>query len=493
MSEAFSFELVSPEALVLGGEASEVVVPGTEGYFTVLANHSAFMTTVKPGIVDVKMSDGEAKRIFVRGGFADVSPTGFTLLAEQATMLEDFDILRAFTVLAVAWFSSHSHGPSIVTGVILFCMYAASALFSPVFQAQIPRLFDNENDYTAALALSRFVFDLEQILTPAFAALFLFFWPFAILFDVTSLCFIGSALLIACITLPKHLPAERPKGIFYNLSYGIRCYLATPRLQSVLVFSIISSLAGATVIVNSITLVGQYILLDHFGLTILLGCSGSGALMIALLFPKLTRRLSLRHLMTAGACICLIGIAVATITLQVISTSEASLAGILPSWFLIGIGTSLIQIPIGRLITQSSAKKDRTAYFSAQFGLSHLGWFGAYALSGWGGVMWGLPILFAITAFLMAVFFLLALLLWPSPDPSSIPHTHLSIHHNHPHDSTEIHHHPHALTHVSDPAQANSHAHTHTPLHHSHDYTIDAHHPRWPIMRHFFSRNSKKT
>ena len=92
MSEAFSFELVSPEALVLGGEASEVVVPGAEGYFTVLANHSPFMTTVKPGIVDVKMSDGEAKRIFVRGGFADVSPTGFTLLAEQATMLEDFDM-----------------------------------------------------------------------------------------------------------------------------------------------------------------------------------------------------------------------------------------------------------------------------------------------------------------------------------------------------------------------------------------------------------------
>lgn len=92
MSEAFSFELVSPEALVLGGEASEVVVPGAEGYFTVLANHSPFMTTVKPGIVDVKMSDGEAKRIFVRGGFADVSPTGFTLLAEQATMLEDVNM-----------------------------------------------------------------------------------------------------------------------------------------------------------------------------------------------------------------------------------------------------------------------------------------------------------------------------------------------------------------------------------------------------------------
>lgn len=92
MAEPFSFELVSPEALVLSGEASEVVVPGTEGYFTVLANHAPFMSTVKPGVVDVKMADGETSQIFVRGGFADVSPSGFTLLAEQAVSLVDFDM-----------------------------------------------------------------------------------------------------------------------------------------------------------------------------------------------------------------------------------------------------------------------------------------------------------------------------------------------------------------------------------------------------------------
>ncbi|MEM9278863.1 MAG: F0F1 ATP synthase subunit epsilon [Pseudomonadota bacterium] len=92
MAEAFAFELVSPEALVLSGDASEVVVPGTEGYFTVLANHAPFMSTVKPGVVDVKMADGEVSRIFVRGGFADVSATGFTLLAEQAVSLSDFDM-----------------------------------------------------------------------------------------------------------------------------------------------------------------------------------------------------------------------------------------------------------------------------------------------------------------------------------------------------------------------------------------------------------------
>ena len=92
MSEPFAFELVSPESLVLSGDASEVVVPGTEGYFTVLANHAPFMSTVKPGVVDVKMADGESRQIFVRGGFADVSPSGFTLLAEQAVSLEDLNM-----------------------------------------------------------------------------------------------------------------------------------------------------------------------------------------------------------------------------------------------------------------------------------------------------------------------------------------------------------------------------------------------------------------
>lgn len=92
MVDAFAFELVSPEALVLSGDAAEVVVPGNEGYFTVLANHAPFMSTVKPGVVDVKMADGTVSHVFVRGGFADVSAAGFTLLAEQAVDIKDFDM-----------------------------------------------------------------------------------------------------------------------------------------------------------------------------------------------------------------------------------------------------------------------------------------------------------------------------------------------------------------------------------------------------------------
>ncbi|MBL4599601.1 MAG: F0F1 ATP synthase subunit epsilon [Hyphomicrobiales bacterium] len=89
MATAFSFELVSPEKLILSGEADEVIVPGSEGYFTVMANHAPLMSTIRPGIVEVKMTDGETHSIFVKGGFADVSPSGFTLLAELATPVAD--------------------------------------------------------------------------------------------------------------------------------------------------------------------------------------------------------------------------------------------------------------------------------------------------------------------------------------------------------------------------------------------------------------------
>ena len=84
MAEPFSFELVSPEKLLASGEASEVLIPGTEGYFQVFANHAPVMSTIKPGVVEVKMADGENRKYVIFGGFADVSPSGLTILAEHA-------------------------------------------------------------------------------------------------------------------------------------------------------------------------------------------------------------------------------------------------------------------------------------------------------------------------------------------------------------------------------------------------------------------------
>lgn len=91
MADAFTFELVSPEKLVFSGEVVEVIVPGTEGYFTVMKDHAPFMSTVKPGVVEAKLGSGEDMKVFVRGGLADISPTGFTLLAELAIPVAEMD------------------------------------------------------------------------------------------------------------------------------------------------------------------------------------------------------------------------------------------------------------------------------------------------------------------------------------------------------------------------------------------------------------------
>ena len=91
MADAFTFELVSPEKLIFSGDATEVMVPGSEGYFTVMSNHAPFMSTVKPGVVEAKLADGVEMKIFVKGGLADVSPNGFTLLAEQAVEVAAMD------------------------------------------------------------------------------------------------------------------------------------------------------------------------------------------------------------------------------------------------------------------------------------------------------------------------------------------------------------------------------------------------------------------
>ena len=90
MAEPFQFELVSPERLLLSGPVEQVVVPGSEGYFTVMKGHAPFMSTLKPGVVDVVRGEGDV-RIFVRGGFADVSLAGLTMLAEQAIPLDEVD------------------------------------------------------------------------------------------------------------------------------------------------------------------------------------------------------------------------------------------------------------------------------------------------------------------------------------------------------------------------------------------------------------------
>lgn len=87
----FKFELVSPAKLLFSGEVDEVIVPGAEGEFTVLPMHAPVVSTLRPGILTIK-SGGNVTRLYVRGGFAEVNEKGLTILAEDATAVEDVNM-----------------------------------------------------------------------------------------------------------------------------------------------------------------------------------------------------------------------------------------------------------------------------------------------------------------------------------------------------------------------------------------------------------------
>ncbi|MDH6267744.1 F-type H+-transporting ATPase subunit epsilon [Rhizobium sp. SG_E_25_P2] len=90
MADSFSFELVSPERLLMSASATEVVLPATEGEMAVMANHAPFMTTIRPGVITVKEASGQTQKFVVFGGFADIVPSGCTLLAESALPVSEF-------------------------------------------------------------------------------------------------------------------------------------------------------------------------------------------------------------------------------------------------------------------------------------------------------------------------------------------------------------------------------------------------------------------
>jgi len=89
--KTFQFELVSPERILVSEEAQMVVVPGEAGDFGVLAQHAPLLSSLRPGVVRLTLASGDTRSIFVSGGFADVTPSICSVLAEEAVPVEDLD------------------------------------------------------------------------------------------------------------------------------------------------------------------------------------------------------------------------------------------------------------------------------------------------------------------------------------------------------------------------------------------------------------------
>ncbi|SDE08728.1 MULTISPECIES: F0F1 ATP synthase subunit epsilon [Kordiimonas] len=93
MTDTLHYEIVSPERLLKDAEAAMIVVPGADGDFAALPAHAPMMSTIRPGVVEIfETEGGTPERLFVKGGLAQISPAGLTILAEETLSLDDVDL-----------------------------------------------------------------------------------------------------------------------------------------------------------------------------------------------------------------------------------------------------------------------------------------------------------------------------------------------------------------------------------------------------------------
>ena len=351
----------------------------------------------------------------------------------RRTFMVALDIVRALIVLALPFVTDIWQ-----IYVLIFLLQSASAGFTPTFQAVIPDILPDEEDYTKALSLARMAYDLESLLSPLLAAAALTVISFHGLFIGTSVGFLLSAWLILITLLPSRWTEKtHVERIRDRIASGIRIYLKTPRLRGLLVVTLSAAAASALVIVNTIVLVQTDLGLGEQAYALTLAVYGIGSIICAFSLPVILKRFSDRNVMITAA----ISAAVALLLLA-ISPS----VGIWPSWpvlllvwLILGFTFAAMVTPSGRLLRRSSQDKDRASLFAAQFSLSHACWLITYPLMGSVGSFFGQTAAIAIAGILSLCGGLLALLLWPRIDTNRIEHEHPDLADDHPH-LREAHH-----------------------------------------------------
>lgn len=319
----------------------------------------------------------------------------------------------------------------------IFLLQSASATFTPTFQATIPDVLEDEDDYSRALSMSRLAYDLENLISPALAGVLLLVMSYHWLFGGTVVGFVISALLIFSVTLPHRQPTkDRPFRA--RLTRGVRIYLATPRLRGLLALTLTAAAASAFVIVNTVVVVRSGFGGTDGDVALALAAFGGGSMLAALALPALLKQLSDRPVMMTGAALLtgLMGLqAFVTVTWPVF----------LLFWALTGLAYSATLTPQGRLLRRSAHSEDRQSVFTAQFALSHVCWLVTYPLAGNAMAAWGMGPTLGILAVVGGIGLVAALRLWPEGDPVVVTHTHDDLPDDHPHLQGGGHRHAHAL------------------------------------------------
>lgn len=331
--------------------------------------------------------------------YVGVAPvmSALTSRLPRKALLVSADVLRAGVAVSLPFVTEAWQ-----IYVLIFVLQAASATFTPAFQALIPEVLPKEREYTRALSLSRLAYDLESLLSPILAAALLTVISYHSLFVGTVFGFVGSAALVLSTTLPA-MRATAVTSFVDRLTRGVRVFWRTPPLRALLAMNMVVAASTAMVIVNTVVVVQTTFGRTQVDFAIALACYGFGSMLVALALPRVLDRYPDRRVMLFGCSILPVGL-VAVAPLVLAPGSPVAWPAMLTTWLVLGAATALVLTPSARLLRRYSSDTNRPAVFAAQFSLSHACFIITYPLAGILGATLGL----APTALVLAAIAVLA-------------------------------------------------------------------------------------
>jgi Na+/melibiose symporter-like transporter len=300
--------------------------------------------------------------------------------------------------------------------VLVFVLQAASATFTPSYQALLPVVLPHRDDYRRALSLSRLAYDLEAVLSPVVAAGALLVVSYHGLFAGTALGFAGSAVLVlrsrqgrAAVAPLVREPLRR------RLTAGMRLFASRPQLRAVLALDLAAAGATALVLVDTVVVTRDVLGRDEDSVAVALAVFGAGSMLVALLLPRVLGAWTERRVMLGGA----LGVVLALGAAAVTTSSLASWPAVLVTWFVLGAAGSAVLTPTGQVITASVSEGERVAAFAAHFSLSHACYLLAYPVAGVVGEVAGVGVAAAVLAVVAAAAATVAVMTWPAQESAT--------------------------------------------------------------------------
>ncbi|MGP7959594.1 MFS transporter [Sanguibacter sp. A247] len=311
-----------------------------------------------------------------------VAPVATAALAHlpRRTVLVAADVVRLGAALCLPWVDAAWQ-----VYVLVAVLQVASATFTPTFQSVVPDVLDDEDDFTAALSLSRLAYDLESIFSPVLAAALLLVVRPGDLFLGTAVGFAVSAVIVVRTVIPARVDVPDEAPLLRRATRGAEVMVRTSALRPVLALNLAVAGVGAFVIVQTVVVVRTVLGFGEELVPLILGAQGAGSILLALVLGPVVRAWGERATMLGGAT--LVVLAGAAVPLVLLADGMVALVGIALAWFVVGAGWSATETPVGRLVRRHAPPERLPDVFAAQFSLSHACWLLTYPLAGWLGTV----------------------------------------------------------------------------------------------------------